>query len=129
MGFALPLTGSNIAMAAAMAGVETQEVIEQLRESESRAYDAQVRRYASQIMGQDEAWYDETMDKINEIAETLSPDMDNKERMLALYGWVRPKNGNLMGIIMSKCDIETHCHAVSIIMHQPYLYDKINSWD
>jgi hypothetical protein len=125
----IPLSNNNIYIAAALAEVEVEEVVEQLNTAYSRHYDATIRHQAAEIMGYDEQWYDETMAKIDEISKTLSEDMDRKECEVALYGWVRPKNGQMLTIIMSKNDIYTHAYAVKIILHQPYLYDKINSWD
>ena len=82
------ITRDNIELAAALAGVSTAEVAEKLSKARSEFFKQQQIEAACEFFGKDEAWYHETMKKVEEIGASLPKDMDPKEQIIQKYGWI-----------------------------------------
>ena len=92
----------------------------------------QDKRWAYEFFGKDEAWYDETMQKIEQIKTKLPDDISPNERTVRLYGWIE-KNGkkNLSLPMMYDKDLPEFAHAIAVeyALTNPDVYNRAMSWD
>ena len=121
------LTQKNIHEVAASEGMTAEELDKKMQKAYSDMRARQNRDYAINFFYKDEAWYEETLTKVQEIRETLPDNLSGKEKIKRLYGWIEPQRRLTMPL---ECDMEyAHASCVEMILTNPDLYLKVISWD
>ena len=126
----IPLYGQNIYAAAATADVSVEELLEKQQESEAQYKKDKDKEWALDLLEKDEAWYDDTMKKIEEIRSTLPDNLDYKEKTKKLYGWIAEEVSNVtLSIPMERDRGYAAAECMELILTNPDMYLKIINWD
>lgn len=126
------ITRQNIGYLANEAGVTVEELHDKMVQSRLDFKKEQDKRWSYEFFGKDNQWYDDTMQKVKKIRESLDDDLSYKEKTIKMYGWIE-KNGrkNLSMPLMYDKDLPEYAHAVTVeyILSNPDTYLKMMNWD
>ncbi len=130
MAIAIPLYGQNIYLAAAIADVPVEELLEKQQESEAQYKKVKDKEWALDLLGKDEKWYNDAMKKVEEIRSTLPDELNYKEKTKKLYGWIAKEVSNVDLSIPMEMDQEySEAECIELILTNPDMYLKIINWD
>ncbi len=130
MAYIIPLNGQTLYMAAAMADVSVEELLEMNRKSKAQYKKDKDKEWALDKLGKDEAWYEAAMKRIAEVKSTLPDDLNYKEKTKKLYGWIADEVSHIpFSIPMEMDDEYARAHSVELILTNPNMYLKIINWD
>ena len=126
------ITRNNIHLLADEAGMSAEELYNDMVDAQFAFKKAQDKEWSYKFFGKDEQWYDETMQKVKEIRDSLPDDINVYESTIKQYGWIT-KNGkkNLSMPMMSHDDYPEYAHAVAVeyILTDPSNYNRAMNWD
>ena len=126
---AIPLNGANIYMASAVAGISVEELEEKKREAQREFEEKNKREWIINFFKKDEEWYTQTLEKIEEINQTLEENLHHKEKIKKMYGWIEPQ----LKLLVFGQDLKdrAYCHAscVKTIFNNPDTYVKMLNFD
>ena len=130
MAIAIPLYGQNIYVAAAIADVPVEELLEKKQESEAQYKKDKDIDWALDLLNKDVTWYDKTMKKIEEIRSTLPDDISANGKIKTLYGWIAKEVSNVdLSIPMEMDRKYSEAECIKLILTNPDMYLKIIHWD
>ena len=110
--------------------ISVEELENKRIEAKQKFEDEQNRKWAIAKLGKDEAWYADTIQKIEDIKVTLSKEINYKERTIKLYGWIADSFPNLNLSIPMQSDTEyARADCICLILTDPSMYHKITNWD
>ncbi len=123
------LAKQNIHMVAGASGISVKELDKKMADAFTEFKNNQNKKWSISFFHKDEAWYDETMKKIYEIETSLPKDMEPKERIKKIYGWIEPHR-KLTQPLMDEDDKEyVQASTVQLALLNPDLYIKIQNFD
>ena len=129
---AIPLNRGNLQMVAALTGIDPVKLARAMVEEKIRNAKEGKIEAACEFFGKDRAWYDKTMEKVWQIEKELPKELDNKERIVRMYGWIAEsfpdKNFNLPFYFDETREF-MKANAVKLILNDYDLYLKIINWD
>ncbi len=126
------VTRNNIHMLADQVGVSAKDLYNDMVDAKLAHKRAEDKRWAYEFFRKDEQWYDETMDKIRNIRDSLPKDMNPIEATIKMYGLIE-KNGKRelsMPMVYEK-DYPEYAHAVAVeyILTRPDSYHSAMNWN
>ena len=86
------ITSQSIHLLADEIDVSAEEFHNEMVDAKLSLRREQQKRWAYEFFGKDEAWYNETMKKVQEIRASLLEDINPKVSTIEQYGWIT-KNG------------------------------------
>ena len=119
------ITRNNIHLLADEVGVSAKDLYNEMVDAQLSFRREQDKRWAYEFFGQDSAWYDETMQKVREIRDSLPEDMKPIEATIKKYGWIT-RNGKKelsMPMVYEK-DYPEFAHAIAV----EYILTRLNSY-
>jgi hypothetical protein len=126
------ITRNNIHLLAEEVGVSTKELYNDMVDAKLSFKKEQDKRWAYEFFGKDAAWYDETMQKVREIRESLPEDINPIEATIKKYGWIT-KNGkkelSMPMVYNEKYPEFAHAIAVEYILTRPDSYHSAMNWN
>ncbi len=126
------VTRENLQMLASQEGISAVQMYDEMINAQLAFRREQNKRWSYEFFGKDEQWYDETMEKIQEIRELLPEDMNPIEATIKKYGWIT-KNGkkNLSMPMMFDEAYTEYAHAVAVeyALTNPNSYLRAMNWD
>lgn len=126
------ITRQNIGYLANEAGVTVEKLHDKMVKSRLEFKKEQDKQWSYEFFGKDNQWYDDTMQKVKMIRESLDDNLSYKEKTIKMYGWIE-KNGrkNLSMPMMYDKDLPEYSHAVAVeyILTNPDAYHKMMNWD
>jgi len=129
---AIPINRQNITLLASGLGVSTEELVEQVNQSEIDHKKKQDMKYILNFFNTNETWYKKTKEEVKKIAASLPEDIDYKDRTIKMYGWIENEtkiSGNL-NIPMEFNKRYSAASAIEMVFNgQIDLYRKIMNWD
>ncbi len=119
------ITRNNIHLLADEVGVSAKDLYNEIVDAQLSFRREQDKRWAYEFFGKDTAWYDETMQKVREIRDSLPEDMNPIEWTIKQYGWIT-KNGKkeLSMPMVSNKDYPEFAHAIAV----EYILTNLNSY-
>jgi len=119
------ITRNNIHQLADEVGVSAKDLYNDMVDAKLAHKRAKDKRWAYEFFRKDEKWYDETMEKVRNIRESLPKDMNPTEATIKMYGWIE-KNGKkeLSMPMVSKKDYPEYAHAVAV----EYILTNLDSY-
>ena len=119
------ITRNNIHLLADDVGVSAKGLYNEMVDAQLSFRREQDKRWAYEFFGKDTTWYDETMQKVREIRDSLPEDMNPIESTIKQYGWIT-KNGKkeLSMPMVSKKDYPEFAHAIAV----EYILTRLNSY-
>ncbi len=132
MRIGIRLARNNIHMLADEVGVSAKDLYNDMVDAKLAYKRAEDKRWAYEFFRRDEKWYDETMQKVQEIKKNLPKDISHIEETIAKYGWIT-KNGkkNLIMPMMTNKDYPKYAHAITVefILTRPDSYHSAMNWN
>ncbi len=126
------ITRNSIHLLADEVGVSVKDLHDEMIDAKLAFKREQDKIWSYEFFGEDEKWYDDTMQKIRDIRGSLPEDIGPKEATVKMYGWIE-KNGkkNLSMPMMYDRDYPEYAHAVAVefILTNPDSYNKMMNWD
>ena len=126
------ITRKNIHLLADEVGVSAKDLYDDMVDAKLALKREQDKKWSYGFFRKDERWYDDTMQKIQDIRESLADDINPKEATIKMYGWIE-KNGkkNLSMPMMSDKDYPVYAYAAAVefILTNPDSYHKMMNWD
>ncbi len=127
---ALPITRHNFAAVACIAGMSVAELNSEIQKAEADFRKQKNREWAINLFRKDEKWFDDALATIEAIRATLPKDMDPKEKIIRLYGWIADTvEPSLLTQPMMADSEFRRADSVYLILTNPALYLKIRNWD
>ena len=127
----IPLTDRrNISIVSAVTGIEMDKLQEKIDDANMRYKKKCDIEFAYSFFGKDEKWYNETIQRVKEIAKSIDKDLNYKNRTIKLYGWIAdefPDKNLTIPMEFDKKYAAAHC--VELILTNPDLYHKVINWD
>jgi len=122
---AIRITGRNMHLLADEVGVSTKDLHNEMLDAKLVFRREQDKRWAYEFFGKDEKWYDETMQKIRHIRESIPKNMNPLEATIKQYGWIK-KNGKkeLSMPMMYDKKYPEYAHAVAV----EYILTNLSSY-
>ncbi len=119
------ITGRNIHLLANEAGVSTKDLYNEMVDAKLSFRREQDKRWAYEFFGEDEQWYEETMQKVWNIRDSLTKDITPIEATIKMYGWIE-KNGKkeLSMPMVSDKKYPEYAHSVAV----EYILTNLNSY-
>jgi hypothetical protein len=126
------ITKNNIHLLADEVGVSAKDLYDEMIDAKLAFKKEQDKIWSYEFFEKDEEWYDDTMQKIQDIRKSFPDDINPKEATIKMYGWIE-KNGkkNLSMPMMYDKDYPEYAHAVAVefILTNPDSYHKMMNWD
>ena len=126
------ITRDNIYQLADEVGVSAKDLYNDMVDAKFAHKRAEDKRWAYEFFSEDEKWYDETMEKVRSIKESLPKDMNSFEATVKMYGWIE-KNGKkeLSMPMICKDGYPEYAHAVAVefILTKPDSYHNAMNWN
>ena len=126
------ITRQNTGSLAIEAGISVEVFQDTMVKSMLEFKKEQDKQWSYNFFGKNSQWYDETLEKVHRIKESLNDDLSHKEKTIKMYGWIE-KNGrkNLSIPLMYDKDLPEYAHAVAVeyILTNPDAYHKMMNWD
>ncbi len=126
------ITRDNIHQLAGEEGVSAAEIYNEMVDAKLSFRREQEKRWAYEFFGKNEKWYNETMQKVREIRESLPKDMNPIETTIKKYGWIE-KNGkkelSMPMIYNEKYPEYAHAVAVEYILTNLSSYHSAMNWN
>ncbi len=119
------ITRNNIHQLADEVGVSAKDLYNNMVDAKLAHKRAEDKRWAYEFFRKDKKWYDETMEKVRNIRESLPKDLNSIESTIKMYGWIE-KNGKKelsMPMVYEK-DYPEYAHAVAV----EYILTNLNSY-
>ncbi len=109
------ITRENIHLLADTFGVSAKDLFDEMVEAELAFKREQDIQGAYNFFGKDMKWYEETMQKVWEIRDSLPAEIDPFEKTVKMYGWIE-KNGkkNLYMPMMYNEKYPEYAHAIAV---------------
>ena len=126
------ITRNNIHLLADEAGMSAEELYNDMVDAQFAFKKAQDKEWSYKFFGKDEQWYDETMQKVKEIRDSLPDDINGYESTIKQYGWItKNEKKNLSMPMMSHDDYPEYAHAVAVeyILTNSSNYSRAMNWD
>lgn len=119
------ITSKNIHLIADEVGVSAKDLYNEMVDTKLEFKREQDKRWAYEFFGKDEKWYEETMQKIRIIRESLANDTNHIEATIKKYGWIE-KNGKkeLSMPMMYDEKYPEYAHAIAV----EYILSNLNSY-
>lgn len=128
----LRITGRNMHLLADEVGVSTKDLHNEMLDAKLAFRREQDKRWAYEFFGKDEKWYNETMQKVRYIRESLPKNMNHLEATIKQYGWIE-KNGrkelSMPMIYNEKYPEYAHAVAVEYILTNLSSYHGAMNWN
>lgn len=125
----IPITKNTIYLVSAMTGLDVSEIQQMTFEAECKLRADNDKKTIMETLGCDEEQLERIKTKIKTISDSLPNDINQKEKLIATYGWIRDRNGNK--IPLPYHDDSDHANAVAMrtLLHDPTLLHKMQNWD
>ena len=119
------ITRNNIHQLADEVGMSPKDLYNDMVDAKLAHKRAEDKRWSYEFFRKDEQWYDETMEKVRNIRESLPKNMNPIEATIKMYGWIE-KNGKkeLSMPMMYEKDYPEYAHAVAV----EYILTNLNSY-
>ena len=119
------ITRNNIHLLADEVGVSAKDLYNEMVDAQLSFRREQDKRWAYEFFRKDATWYDETMQKVKEIRDSLPEDIKPIEATIKKYGWIT-KNGkkNLSMPMLYEKDYPEFAHAIAV----EYILTRLNSY-
>ncbi len=119
------ITRDNIHQLADEVGVSAAEIYNEMVDSKLSFRREQEKRWAYEFFGKDREWYDETMEKVGKIRDSLPKDMNPIEETIKKYGWIEKHGKKELSMPMvSDKKYPEYAHAVTV----EYILTKLDSY-
>ena len=132
MGIGIRITRDNIHQLADEEGVSVAVIYNEMVDAKLSFRREQEKRWAYEFFGKDGEWYNETMEKVRNIRESLPKEMSPIEATIKKYGWIE-KNGKkeLSMPFVRSDDYPEYAHAVAVeyILTNPDSYHSAMNWN
>mgnify|MGYP006899595610 CR=1 FL=1 len=127
---AIPVNNRNIHTVAAQANISANDLYDKMAESKITYKKQCEKEWAISYLSKDEKWFDEAEKKIEQIRKSLPEGMDEKEKIIKLYGWIADTvEQGLLRMPLTDNTEYSRADSVSLIMTNPDLFNKICRWD
>ena len=126
------ITRDNLPLLANRAAVSTNNLYDKMLDAQLTFIEEQDKQWAYEFFGKDAHWYDETMQKVREIRDSLPKNMNPIEATIKQYGWIT-KNGKKelsMPMIYDRAYPEfAHAITIEYILTNLNSYHRAMNWD
>jgi len=128
---AIPITSNNLHCVATSVGISADELQSKVEKSKLDYKKEQDMKYILDFFNADEQWYLETKEKVNEIDKSLPEDLDHKERIIKMYGWIKndTKISGSLNIPFRNPEYGAASSIEMVFNGQIDMYLKIINWD
>jgi hypothetical protein len=127
---AIPLTGDNIYLAAAVSGLSVAELERMKFDAQQQAKEKEQKEWALDFLGKDEAWYDDAMQKIAQIEATLPEGVGYREKTIRKYGWIADSVPQISLDIPMQTDTKyARAYSIELILTDLDGYKRVINWD
>ena len=126
------ITGRNIHLLADEVGVSPKDLYNEMVDAKLSFRKEQEKRWAYEFFGEDEKWYDETMQKVRHIRESLPKELTSIEATIKQYGWIEKNGKKELSIPMmydEKYPEYVHAVAVEYILTNLSSYHSAMNWN
>ena len=127
------LTRNNIHLLADEVGVSAKDLYNDMVDAKLVYKRSEDKRWAYEFFSKDEKWYDETMEKVQEIRGKLVDDANPIEATIQMYGWITRSNGkkDLSMPMMYDENYPEYAHAIAVeyILTNPDSYHSAMNWN
>ena len=129
-----PLRNSrDIMVASEVSGISPAEIEKKKQEALYNTKRESEIQWAIDHFNKDREWFDKTMQKINDLKESVSKELSFREQTIEVYGWIANElDKNIVSsfsIPLEKNRQYTIAHSIELILTEPSLYNKIINWD
>lgn len=127
---AIPLTNAgNFQTAAAMAGISAEELMQKMFDAQQETKKKNQKEWVLDFLDKDEVWWDETLQKVEEIRASLPKDLDYKKKTIRLYGWIAESLGRQFDIPMEPDRKYADASGIKLLLTDLDAYHRIMNWN